>query len=220
MLIPLSFQNWLWFSSRLNWALWKRFQGFPPGIAHVSLLAAPLLVYDFLWVVKSSGDPPGWEITWLAVRALLLQHFRRVNNSSVLFFHTLDIQGKVAFKPASFCLIFLFLFFLNCRSCSCWRCHPILNNNQSLNNPSSLVFLQVCSTKEYSECLGHRWRWMTSKMRLREVRRSSWNTPGITASVWICVNSQNCPECSPALCAALIFAFPEWASPKHLPGAH
>lgn len=127
MLISLRFQNWLRFSNRLHWVLFKRF---PPGIDHILLLAAPLLVYDFLWVVKSSGDPPGWEITWMAVRALLLQQFRRVNNFSAnaefCFLTFWTSQGKVTFKPASSCLCSYF--FLYSRSCSCWRCHLLLSN--------------------------------------------------------------------------------------------
>lgn len=175
--IWLRFQNWLRFSNSLNWALFKHF---PAGIDHILLLAAPLLVYDFLWVVKSSGDPPGWGITRMAVRALLLWQFRRVNNFSAnaefCFFmfwtwkHVWTCQGKVDFKPAPFSLCsYFFLYYRSCWRC-CWIFFYLIDVTLLSASP---VSPQVCSMKEYSECLGHRWKWTTSKTHLREVRRSS-----------------------------------------------
>lgn len=75
----------------------------------------------------------------MAVRALLLQQFRRVNNSSVCaefcFFMFWTSQGKVAFKQHP---LPLFLFLLYHRSCGCWRCHLLLSN------PSYLVISISC----------------------------------------------------------------------------
>lgn len=159
------------------------------AVGHILLLADVLLAYGFLWLVKSFGILQGkrWQARLLHL-SYSVNPLGRANMFSrwcqALFLHTMFVHGPEREDVFSKSMLLSgFVSFISYDEGASW----FYASYQHL----FLTVSQVCSMKEYSECLGHKSKWTTLKMHLREVRRICSSISEIIAK---CINSCKCSE--------------------------